>query len=285
MTDLAMPSEFKDLLDDSHAPFWIVGAGNMAGSMIQCWLKKGIKPQDLLVIRPSGKPISEGVSVVTHIEADQAAPATLLLGVKPQMLATVAPNIASHVDSNTILISVLAGVELATLREYFPKAGKIVRAMPNLPVSLGKGVTALCAESLDQAQRQFIDQLMGALGVVEWVREDQFDTATAVAGCGPAFVYRFIDALAKAGEKLGLTADQALPMALATVEGAAAMAKQSDISPHALAEKVASPGGSTRKGMDVLDQDNALFTLIERTLEASFKQNRYMAEMARKNKP
>ncbi|TQL17654.1 pyrroline-5-carboxylate reductase [Zymomonas mobilis] len=278
MTDTASDSA---LLPSDQTPFWAVGAGNMAGSMISCWLKNGLNPKDMLVIRPSGKPVADGVKVVTALPEDGSKPATLLLGVKPQMLPQIAPSLAPYVNEGTTLISILAGVELETLRHFFPNAKSIVRAMPNLPVALGKGVTALCADKLTDAQRASLEKLASALGLFEWVEESQFDTATALAGCGPAFVYRFIDALAQAGKKLGLTEAQALPMAIATVEGAATMAKQADISPAELADKVASPGGSTRKGMDVLDQDQALAKLIDATLEASFKQNRYMAEQAK----
>ncbi|AHB09385.1 pyrroline-5-carboxylate reductase [Zymomonas mobilis] len=279
MSDTA--SDSAPLLPKDQAPFWAFGAGNMAGSMISCWLNNGLNPKDMLVIRPSGKPVAEGVKVVTSLPEDGSTPATLLLGVKPQMLPQIAPTLAPYITEKTTLISILAGVELETLRHFFPKAKSIVRAMPNLPVALGKGVVALCADKLTDEQRKCIEKLASTLGIFEWVNENQFDTATALAGCGPAFVYRFIDALAQAGQKLGLTADQALPMAIATVEGAASMAKQADITPAELADKVASPGGSTRKGMDVLDKDEALYQLMDATLEASFKQNRYMAEKAK----
>jgi pyrroline-5-carboxylate reductase len=122
---------------------------------------------------------------------------------------------------------------------------------------------------------------MAPLGLTEWVDATQFDAVTALAGSGPAFVYRFIDALAEAGAAIGIPADQALRLALATVEGGALLAARSSDTPAALADKVASPGGSTRKGLDVLDADAALVKLLTATLDAAERRNAEMAAAAR----
>ena len=123
---------------------------------------------------------------------------------------------------------------------------------------------------------------MQPLGLVEWIADEaQFDAVTALAGCGPGFVFRFADALAKAGEALGLPADQAARLAIATLDGAGRMAGASDVSPAMLADRVASPGGSTREGLNILDDGDALVDLLSRTLAASARRNAEMAETAR----
>jgi pyrroline-5-carboxylate reductase len=154
--------------------------------------------------------------------------------------------------------------------------------MPNTPVRLGKGATGLFSDSRDRDALATVERLIGALGLVEWIADERlFDAVTALSGSGPAFLFRFIDALATAGADLGLPRDQAERLALATVEGAAALAASAGESPGVLADRVASPGGSTRKGLDVLDADDRLLALLRDTLEAAVKRNREMAEEAR----
>ena len=180
-----------------------------------------------------------------------------------------------------LLVSILAGVEEATLAPLCC-AGAVVRAMPNLPVGIGKGVTALYSSTTDAAARDTVTALMQPLGLVEWIDDEaQFDAVTALAGCGPGFVFRFADALAQAGAALGLPADQAARLALATLEGAAVMAAAADVSPAVLADRVASPGGSTRQGLNVLDRSDGLVALLTETLAASARRNREMAAETR----
>jgi pyrroline-5-carboxylate reductase len=153
--------------------------------------------------------------------------------------------------------------------------------MPNTPVAVGQGVVALASDSAEQSARDRAEALMQPLGLVEWIDEALFDVATALAGSGPAFLFRFIDALAEAGADAGLPADQAARFALAMVRGSATLAAEAGESPRALADRVASPGGSTRRGLDVLDEDAGLNPLIRNTLTAAILRNREMAEAAR----
>ncbi|MBW8745821.1 MAG: pyrroline-5-carboxylate reductase [Sphingomonas sp.] len=253
----------------------------MAGAMLRRWLDCGLDPREVTVIRKSGAPVAEGVTVLTAPPPDGAVPALVLLGVKPQMLDLVAPDLAPMLSEETLLVSILAGVELEALRRRFPVPRTIVRAMPNTPVAVGQGVVALADASAEQAGRDRAEALMQPLGLVEWVDESLFDVVTAMAGSGPAFLFRFIDALAEAGTDAGLPADQAARFALATVQGSATLAAAADESPRELADRVASPGGSTRRGLDVLDEDNGLNPLIRNTLTAAILRNREMAEAAR----
>ena len=207
-------------------------------------------------------------------------PGIIILAVKPQQLEIVAPMLRGV--RAAILVSILAGVEAGALAARF-EVGAIVRAMPNLPVAIGKGVTALYTSSNDPAVRGTAEALARPLGLVEWIEQEaQFDAVTALAGCGPGFVFRFADALMQAGVALGLPQVQAARLAIATLEGSAMMAAASADTPAVLADRVASPGGSTRKGLDILDTEEALVRLMKATLAASARRNAEMAEAARR---
>ena len=282
MTEL----DLHDFADRSTAsirlPIWLIGCGNMAGAMLERWLATGLDTRRVTVIRPSGRAVADGVRVLTELPEDEV-PALVLLGVKPQKLDEVAPLLAPVLDPATILVSILAGVEQATLRRRFPSPRTIVRAMPNTPVRLGKGVVDLYSDSGEEEGRKAVGQLMAALGHAEWFADEpSFALAGHLTGAGPAFLYRFIDALAGAGEALGLPAPQAARLAAAMAEGASALAAASNESPADLASRVASPGGTTEAGLKVLDADDALRQLVLRTLEASRRRGLEMAEAARR---
>ncbi len=256
---------------------WLVGCGTMAGAMLRRWIESGaLAPGDVFVANRGDRALPEGVAQGRALP-EGPPPDAVLLGVKPQQLDAAAEAHAARLTGVPLLISILAGVETDAVAARFA-AGAVVRAMPNLPVALGKGVVALDG-AVSDAARGAVEALMRPLGLVEWV--ERFDLVTALAGSGPAFLYRFIDALAVAGTRLGLPAGQASRLALATVEGAAALAAAAPVSPGALADQVASPGGSTRKGLDVLDDDQALVELLVATLRASEARNREMAAAAR----
>jgi pyrroline-5-carboxylate reductase len=262
----------------AEAPVWLIGCGNMGRAMLLRWIAAGMDPQRVTVITRGAVDLPEGVRH-TNVVPEEDSPGILVLAVKPQQLDVVAPRLA-HLRP-ALLVSILAGVEVAALAARMP-ADAIVRAMPNLPVAIGKGVTALFAGAIDPGARAVAEELATPLGLVEWIDDEaQFDAVTALAGCGPGFVFRFADALAKAGAALGLPADQAARLALATLEGSASMAAASDDTPATLADRVASPGGSTRKGLDVLDQGGALVALMTETLAASARRNAEMAAAAR----
>lgn len=251
---------------------WLIGCGTMAGAMLRRWLESGtLAPEAVFVANRQDRPLPAGVAQGRTLPAGPL-PDAVLLAVKPQQLAQAAADHAAAVVGVPLLISILAGVEPPALAAQFG-VGAVVRAMPNLPVAIGKGVVALDGAAPPEA-RAALEALLRPLGLVEWVA--RFDLVTALAGSGPAFLYRFIDALAAAATRLGLPADQAARLALATVEGAAALAAQAPVAPGALADQVASPGGSTRKGLDVLDREAALVALLEATLAASEARNREM---------
>ena len=266
-------TDFRDML--------IVGYGTMTGAMVEGWLAAGVSPQAFTIYHPRGKDVPAGATLVTQWPATSFA--QVLLGVKPHMLDDVAPGLAHAVASDTTVISVLAGVELASLRARFPLAGAVVRFMPNLACALGKSPNGLIGEGLSGEARDAVTGLASMLGTAEWLEDEaQFDLVTALAGSGPGFTYRFIDALAEAASRLGLTPAQGQRLAIQMVEGAAALAAHSEHSPAELARRVASPGGMTQKGLDVLDDGEALVDLLTQTLRAARDRGAEMAAEARR---
>lgn len=261
---------------------FLVGCGNMAGQMLSRWIACGLDPARVTVLRPSGRPVAPGVTVVTAYPSALPAGCTVMLGMKPQQLTDVAVMLAPLVGREIAILSILAGTPIAELRRCFPRAATVVRAMPNLPVGLGLGVTALHADAAtDAAARAAMTALATPLGLVEWVADEgQLNAVTALSGCGPAFLFRFIDTLARAGEAIGLPAGQAARMAMATVEGAAAMAASAPDSPATLADRVASKGGMTREGLNILDADDRLLTLLIDTLTAARDRGAALAQLA-----
>lgn len=256
---------------------WIVGCGKMAGAMVAGWQRAGVDFADAIAVRPSGKPV-EGIRTLQRLPDLGGEPGLVLLGVKPQKLDEVAPMLAKYMTTKTILVSILAGVEIASLRARFPNAGQIVRAMPNLPVSEGRGVVALTGGDAS------IDPLFALLGtVVRTDSEAELAAVGSLAGAGPAYVARFIAALAKAGIERGLAPDTADRIALETVLGTAAMASATGETMESVAVRVASPNGTTQAGLAILDTQ--LDQLVSRTLEAASRRGQELAEAARIDSP
>lgn len=258
----------------------IVGCGNMGGAMLAGWLAGGIAPERFTVVDPLLAEAPAGVTL--RRDLPEGGFDAILLGVKPQLLGDVAPQLTALAGEGTVLLSILAGVELASLAGRFPQASALVRIMPNLAAAIGKSPVALFARGLDDDGKAAVTALMDPLGQPEWLAaETQFDLVTALAGSGPAFVYRFIEALAVGAAALGFDRDQADRLALATVEGAAALAAASPHGPGELARRVASPGGTTEAGLKVLDADAAILRLAEATLKAAADRSAEMAAAAR----
>ncbi|MEG3175887.1 pyrroline-5-carboxylate reductase [Sphingomonas sp. RB3P16] len=258
----------------------MIGCGNMGGAMLRQWIASGVLAADQVdVVNRGERALPPGVRQARTFP-EGALPDAVILAMKPQQIDDIAARFAGRIAGVPLLVSILAGVEEAALAARF-RAGAIVRAMPNLPVGIGRGVVALDSASRDDTLRAAVVALMAPLGLVEWVAAPQFDAVTALAGSGPAFLYRFIDALAAAGAAQGLPDDQAQRLALATIEGSALLAAAADVGPGELAERVASPGGSTRKGLDVLDADGALERLLIATIAAATRRNAEMAAAAR----
>ena len=256
----------------------IIGCGNMGGAMLAGWIAAGVSPERFAVLDPALDLAPDGVELHREVTGTIGHDA-VLLGFKPQQLGDLAPRFADLTGSGVAVYSLLAGITLAQLRDAFPNAASHIRVMPNLAARIGKSPIILAESGLSLADRQASQAWFDQLGSAIWLDgEEQFDLVTALAGSGPGFVYRFIDALAGAASELGVERSQADRLALQMVEGAAALAAQADVSPGTLADRVASPGGMTREGLNVLDADKALQRLLVETLRKTAERG---AELSR----
>lgn len=257
---------------------WMIGCGNMASAMLRRWLESGVvSAADVDVVNRQDRVLPGDVRQARRLP-DGSPPDVVVLGIKPQQLDEVAAVHRERVRAAPLLASMLAGPDPDRLSAAFP--GPVaIQTMPNLPVELGRGVVAIHAPAAPADARATTDRLMAPLGLVEWFDDPaRFAAAGALSGCGPAFLFRFVDAMTAGGVAIGLDPARAAAVALATVEGAAAMVAASDRTPGALADAVASPGGMTRAGLNVLDEAGGLVPLLERTLTASAKRGAEMAK-------
>ena len=254
----------------------------MAGAMVEGWRAGGLDLSNVTVIRPSGTPV-EGVRTVTEYPAGEQ-PHFVMLGFKPQKLDEIAPGLVPHIGPETTLVSMLAGVSAASLRERFAAAQAIVRIMPNLPVAQVQGVTAIYSEGGDLDELAQVRQLMASLGMIAWCEtEQQLGVVGAVAAAGIAYVARFADALAKGGQTLGLRPGMAEQIAIQTLVGTGAYAAATGATMGEIARRVASPKGTTEQGLAIVDAPHGLQSLIDRTLAAAVRRGEELAEAARRN--
>jgi pyrroline-5-carboxylate reductase len=261
----------------SHLPssLILVGAGKMGGSMLEGWLKVGMKPEGVTVLDP--RPSEEMTRFcrengIALNPASPAAPDVLVLAIKPQMLDEAAPALNGTLGPQTLIISILAGKTIGDLRSRLPASGAIVRAMPNLPASIGRGATgAAVNEKVSETQRLMADALLSSNGIVEWLpSEDLIDAVTAVSGSGPAYVFHLVECLADAGTAAGLPPELAQRLARATITGAGELLFQSDLPPATLRQNVTSPGGTTAAALDVLMREpNGLKALMREAVAAA----------------
>lgn len=260
----------------------LVGCGNMAGAMLDRWLAAGLDPAAVAIVDPFAAP-REGISQFASLAEWKDAGGNadwIMLGMKPQQLGEVADDLAPVAGGATHLLSILAGVSLADLALRFPEAKAQVRILPNLAARIGAGVSAVA--SLGDADEDAIQSLLKPLGTVVALAEDTtMDLVTAFTGSGPAFVFRLIEAYAAAGERLGLSAEDALKLATATFGGSTALLADSGEKPGTLIAQVASKGGTTQAGLDVLDEGGQLAALFTGVLRAARDRGRELADIAR----
>jgi pyrroline-5-carboxylate reductase len=262
-------------------PAWLVGCGNMAGAMVEGWRAGGLDLSGVTVIRPSGTPV-DGVRTVTDYPDEQ--PRFVMLGFKPQKLDEVVPDLARHVGAETVVVSMLAGVTAASLRERFPEARAIIRIMPNLPVAQVAGVVGIYSPDNGNGELDGIQLLFARLGIIVLCEnERELGVVGAVAAAGVAYVARFGDALANCAEKLGIRPTVARMMGEQTLIGTAALAVAAGAHMDEIAQRVASPKGTTEQGLTVLDGPDGLLPLVERTLAAAIRRGEELAEDARRN--
>ncbi len=257
------------MVEDFPQSMLIFGCGNMGGAMLAGWIAAGIDPARFTVIDPIARNLPIGVRHFAQAGELAEMFDVVLLGIKPQMLDELAPSIAGLLNGNAAVISILAGTACSSLQAHFT-GRRILRLMPNLAAAIGKSPLGLWSVEMSNVEKAEIGGWLAPLGTPVWLDDEgQMNAVTALAGSGPAFVYRFIDALSAGGAALGLEPAVAAQLAISVVEGAALLAAQSTDSPAALAAKVTSPGGTTAAGLAVLDQDAALDQLVAATLRAA----------------
>ncbi len=262
--------------------FLLVGCGNMAGAMLDRWLAAGLDPALVAIVDPYAV-ARKGIAQYASLDEWQAAGGSadwIMLGMKPQQLGDVADVLAPLATGDVHLLSILAGVSITDLAARFPEAGAQVRILPNLAARIGAGVSAVA--TLGRSDDAAIDALLDTLGQTVRLADDStMDLVTAFTGSGPAFVFRLIEAYAAAGERLGLSAEDALALATATFGGATALLADSGEKPGVLIAQVASKGGTTQAGLDVLDSDGQLAALLTNVLRAARDRGRELADIAR----
>ena len=253
----------------------LAGAGKMGGALLRGWLAAGLDSRGVTVVEPSPAPELAALAAERGFSLNPPSlrPVdALVLAVKPQALDAAAPTLRGLAGPDTLVLSVVAGKTIADLSARFPAARAFVRVMPNTPAAVGRGASAGAANpATDARQRGWTETLMRAVGVFAWVEDEaQIDAVTALSGSGPAYVFALVEAMAKAGEAVGLPAALAMTLARATVEGAGElMARESETPAARLRENVTSPGGTTAAALRVLKGDDALDALLARAIAAA----------------
>ncbi|SCB09765.1 pyrroline-5-carboxylate reductase [Rhizobium hainanense] len=267
----------------SFGPIVLIGAGNMGGALLTGWLKSGVPGSSVIVVDPNPaeamrKMIADaGASHVTEVPKGVAA-GVLFIAVKPQLMDAVLPPFKPLVGETTVVVSIAAGKTLSALETHLGEAA-MVRAMPNTPAMVGRGVTgAFANERVSDRQRQLVQNLLKVSGPVEWVPgEADIDSVTAVSGSGPAYVFYLVECMAEAGRKLGLQADLAMRLARETVAGAGELLHQSPDDASRLRQNVTSPGGTTAAALSVLMAEDGMQPLFDAALEAARKRAQELA--------
>lgn len=272
MTDT--PAPLSGSLAALPSPLVLVGAGKMGGALLQGWLAGGLAADATIVVDPHPSPEIAELCTARGIRLnpDNLEPAgTLVLGFKPQGLDAAAPALGAWIDEATLVVSILAGKTIADLKRRLPGARAVVRAMPNLPASIGRGATgAVASPEVDARQRAAADALLASAGIVAWLDDEALiDALTAVSGSGPAYVFLMAEALAEAGIKAGLPPDLAQTLARATVAGAGALLDIDPRSSAQLRKDVTSPGGTTAAALAVLMREGGLPDLLDEAVEAN----------------
>jgi pyrroline-5-carboxylate reductase len=258
----------------------LAGAGKMGSAMLSGWLARGLDPHRLVVVEPTPSPdISALVARGVRLNPTDAGPVdTLVIAVKPQIFREAGPRLKSFVGPGTLVVSIMAGTTFASLQAVC--GGAVVRAMPNTPAAIGRGITvAVAADTVSTAQRATADALLKATGAVEWVDDEALmDAVTAVSGSGPAYVFLLAEELARAGVAAGLPEELAARLARETVVGSGELLHCSDLPAATLRQNVTSPGGTTAAALDVLMGHEGLQRLMIRAVAAATARSRELAK-------
>jgi pyrroline-5-carboxylate reductase len=261
----------------------LVGAGKMGGAMLEGWLALGLDPKSVVAIEPqpareistlAGRGLRLNPGAQTVGEA-----AAIVIAVKPQVAPEIVPTLAPYLGAGTVVLSIMAGRTLGFLEQALSQRAAIVRAMPNTPAAIGRGITVAAPnQRVSQRQRDLVHALLAATGVVEWVGDEALmDAVTAVSGSGPAYVFLLAEALARAGVAAGLPEELAAKLARETVAGSGELLHRSPLDASVLRQNVTSPGGTTAAALDVLMAADGLEALMTRAVAAATARSRQLA--------
>ena len=254
-------------------PVVLIGAGKMGLALARGWIDGGMPPERLVLVDPFASEAAQvfaeatGVKLLTSPEGVLVH--VLVLAVKPQSMLQVLREVLPAVGPHTLVISIAAGISLATLSDGLD-TDRVIRAMPNTPAQIGRGITGVVALDVSEDDRALADQLLGTAGAVMWFSDEtRLDAVTALSGSGPAYVFYMVEAMAAAGMRQGLDPGQAMALARQTVIGAAALMEADESPISVLRENVTSPKGTTAAALGVLMAPNGLEMLMDRAVAAA----------------
>jgi pyrroline-5-carboxylate reductase len=260
----------------------LAGAGKMGGAMLAGWLAGGLDARQAAVIEPVP---SDDINALVKTGVRLNPPAqevgaveTLVIAVKPQSFAEAGAKLKPLVGPSTLVVSIMAGATIASISRIC--GGAVVRAMPNTPAAIGRGITvAVAANNVSAAQRATTDALLRAVGSVEWVDDEQLmDAVTAVSGSGPAYIFLLAEELARAGVEAGLPVELATRLARETVAGSGELLRRSEASSATLRQNVTSPGGTTAAALEVLMGPDGMQSLLTRAVAAATRRSKELAK-------
>jgi pyrroline-5-carboxylate reductase len=264
----------------------LVGSGKMGGALLDGWFKRGLNPVDAIVVEPAGRDAVHPCKThraltclpnVKDVPRD-FRPDVVVFAVKSQVADNIVPQYASFAAQQPVFLSVIAGKTTAYFQRHLGTKA-VVRAMPNTPSAVGKGISVLyAAPEVSAVQRRVCEVLMSAVGKVEWVEDETLmDAVTAVSGSGPAYVFLLAECLRDAGVAAGLPGDLALRLARATVAGSGALLEHSELPPDILRHNVTSPGGTTAAALSVLMAADGFKPLLEQAVAEATKRSKELA--------
>lgn len=266
-------------------PLLLVGAGKMGGALLEGMIARGLDPRRVRVQDPAPPPdiaallAKHGIAAEARIEDLPAPPGVVIAAVKPQVMDTVFPPVAGLSGPRTLVVSIAAGRTLKSFETHLAADSAVVRAMPNTPAAIGRGITVCVANAaVTPLQRQLCETLMAAVGEVAWIEDEALmDAVTAVSGSGPAYVFLLAEALEKAAVAAGLDHALARRLARATVSGSGELLARSPLDAAVLRQNVTSPGGTTAAALAILMADGGFEDLLEKAVLAGEGRSRELA--------
>jgi pyrroline-5-carboxylate reductase len=260
----------------------LAGAGKMGGAMLSGWLAQGLDANRVAALEPYPSDEIKALAArgvrLNPAPGDVGAVAAMMIALKPQMFREAGAALKPFIAPDTLVVSIMAGITIAALHEVC--GGNVVRAMPNAPAAIGRGITVAVADrKVSAAQRGIADALLRAIGSVEWTGDETLmDAVTAVSGSGPAYVFLLAEELARAGVEAGLPPELATKLARETVAGSGELLRRSELSSATLRENVTSPGGTTVAALEVLMGPNGMQSLLTRAVAAATSRSRELAK-------